>query len=208
MTAFLAAAWPWLRDRAWPWLWAHRALVLLVLVLLLAAGLVRQCRATCAAERQAGAAQEGAHAASTGTAIVPVAASDADLKAKAAALLRENTELREGKAALEAEVGRMTTRWVVQGKGSGKVNAKPRPQDPPGSPPAVPVLAQGDELQLELEAVGLQGPRGAPLALATVAARRGSDGALLLRTLLTAPATQAEVDEGIGGAPPAKPSRW
>lgn len=208
MTWLLAVAWPWVRGRAWPWVWAHRSVILLGLVVLLAAGLVRQCRATCAAERRAGAGQEGAHAASTGTAIVPTVAADAELERKAADLLRENADLRAGKAALEAEVGRLTLRYVVQGRVSGRVDAPPRPPDPPGAPASTPVLAQGDVLDLELEGVGLQGPRGAQLALATVAARRGSDGALLLRRLLTAPATQASVDEQLGGAPPAKPSRW
>jgi len=132
---------------------------------------------------------------------------DPELEERAAALMKENGDLAAGKAALEAEVGRLTLRYVIQGHASGPVQAPPRPPDPPGHPAPVPVLAQGDTLDLELEGVGLQGPKGAQLALATVAARRASDQALLLRRLLTAPVTQLAVDEAIGGMPPAKAVR-
>jgi hypothetical protein len=191
---------------AGPWAWAHRTLVLLVLLAVAFAGWGWSCRSARSAERRAGAAQEGQGAAAHGF-VVPVVAGDSELKAQATELLERNADLAAGKTAAEAEVGRLTLRYVIHGRVSGPIQAKSRPPDPSGATPPVPVLAQGDVIDLELEGVGLEGPRGAQLALATVAARRGSDGEILLRRLLTAPVTQVAVDETIGGAPPVRPGR-
>jgi hypothetical protein len=186
--------------RAARWTWDHLALVLAGAALLLSAALAWECRAAGEARAAAAKAPEvaAAHAAQ-----VPVVEQIQDPDHRLDVALRGNAELQLSLARARKAVPGVKVRGVTTAAVEGAAHATPRPADPPGAKPPVPILADGDGLRLEVVDVRLQGPAGGRYAAGSQRAVRLSDGA----ELLARPWTAAVVDAVEVPQCPAAPRR-
>lgn len=193
----LGAVWSWARKHpvATPWL------IVVVLAALLvaqhwdgvrrAADLVRHLRAVAEAR-----SEEEARHRQEGMAVVQVAA-----QAKVEQALAQVKDLQAAVDAAQAEVGRLTVKYVIHAEASGKTRAvPPRPGEPArlvetvsSAEDALPPvqLREGDGLRLVLDSAIVSGRRGAESVHGFQEAIRESDGASLLRVPFDVPVTVA-----------------
>lgn len=190
----LASAWRWARAHpvATPWI---LVVVLALLLVLDHLGGIRRAAELLRRERAAADARSAEEARQAAERLVVVRRQS---QAEVDAALARIPDLQARIAAYELEVGRLTTRYVIQARtGAGPVLAPPRPGEPPPCtatgeatlPPVV--LRRDDAVRYEVDGAIVSGTAGAESLHGFARGIRVADGAQLSREPFAAGVTMA-----------------